>query len=124
MAQGIWTVEGCKPVAQAAAIDCQSFGAEWGNGANAYSAACTSYLVGASNTYTLTIKKCTNATCAANGSISRSGTTCDTDATTGPFHLSKADSLQLGSLIIAVWIAGAVTRWLIRALDNSPGSTN
>lgn len=123
MPTGIWTPQGCKPVAQAAAMDCLAYTGEWGNTTTAYSSFCTSSTPGISTTYTLALQRCTNTTCTALGTVSRSGSYCDTDATTGPFNLSTPDAIQMGGLIIAVWIAGATLRWLVKALDNSPGSS-
>ncbi|NJM43618.1 MAG: hypothetical protein HC858_05885 [Brachymonas sp.] len=124
MPTGIWTPQGCKPTAVAAAMDCNGYTGQWGNGNTAYSSFCTSSAAGASNTYTLTLQRCNNKTCTSLGDVTRTGAYCDTDATTGPYNLSTGDATQLAGLIIAVWIAGAVTRWLVRALDNSPGVTS
>ena len=120
MATGIWTPEGCKPTAVAAAMDCNSYTGQWGNTTTAYSSFCTSSTAGASNTYTLTLQRCTNATCTSLGNVTRTGTYCDTNITTGPFHMSSFDAVQMGGLIIAVWVAAAVIRWLHKVLDNSP----
>lgn len=119
MATGIWTPQGCKPVAVAAAMDCNTWGAEWGNTTTAYSSTCIATTVGGSNTYSLTIQRCTNATCTNIGSVQRAGQYCDTDWTTGPFNISMPDAIQLGWALAGVLVAAALVNWLHRVIDGS-----